>query len=294
MDTIDSLSFLRDMLLECKATGPDGFEGLVADALASETGLVIRLAKSGSQFGRDASSGPAPFAIAVETKLYKESLRLEMLSGKVFQAGYFLGGQVDLWVLGATSEVGDDVVRHLAKMLDEFGIALLVLDWARRRLPPLAVLLTCARSATSKWFAQHRPAVDPTSLIAALDAVSADSQFAGQARQLRHSLSSAEIGLGALRQKNAEWLRQRFTDRAMSQRTFGQYITVSDPAAPALTRASTTQSLDSEVLRSSSEPAVVALLGAEGVGKTWLVARWIAVLSTPRFSYLCRAAGPIS
>lgn len=108
--TANLLEAFRKLLLNCKAAGPDGFEGLVADALASLTGLTIRLAKSGSQFGRDASSGPAPFAIAMEAKRYDSDLRLEDLSGKAFQAGHFLGAEIDLWVLGTTTEVGDDLV----------------------------------------------------------------------------------------------------------------------------------------------------------------------------------------
>ncbi len=65
-DTPAFLVKLRDLLLSTKATGADGFEGVIGDALSAASGLVIRLAKSGSQFGRDASSGPVPFAIAIE------------------------------------------------------------------------------------------------------------------------------------------------------------------------------------------------------------------------------------
>jgi hypothetical protein len=59
-DQDQQLKYLRRVSLEVKPTGHDGFEGLVADTLAAMTGLVVRLAKSGSQFGRDASSAPGP------------------------------------------------------------------------------------------------------------------------------------------------------------------------------------------------------------------------------------------
>ncbi len=114
-ETLEALDWLRQVLLETKASGPDGFEGLVAGALAIETGLVFRLAKSGSQFGRDASSSSSRFAVAMEAKRYETDLRLEDLAGKAFLAGHFLEGDIDLWVLGATSEVGDDVVPTSAK-----------------------------------------------------------------------------------------------------------------------------------------------------------------------------------
>jgi hypothetical protein len=280
-DTLASLVTLRDLLLSVKATGPDGFEGLISDALSAATGLVIRLAKSGSQFGRDASSGPAPFAVAIEGKRYDDNLRLEELAGKAVLAGHVLAGKVDLWVLGATSEVGDDTVLQLFEVLENHGVSLLVLDWTPRPLPPLAVLLASARGATLAWFATHRTDVNPTVVGTALTIIAADPSFSGQADQLRGSLAAAQIGLDALRKKTAEWLRARFRNRAMSQRTFGQFITVSDPSAPALPRSTAARLLGDAMSIDAGELALVAVLGGEGVGKTWLVAQWWAALSEP-------------
>ena len=68
---------LREELLRIKPAGDTGFEGLLAQTLAAFSGLTFRLAKSGSQFGRDGSSTAAPFAIALEAKRYDGTLRLE-------------------------------------------------------------------------------------------------------------------------------------------------------------------------------------------------------------------------
>lgn len=280
-NTLSSLTTLRELLLSVKATGPDGFEGLVADALAATSGLVIRLAKSGSQFGRDASSGPAPFAIAIEGKRYDDNLRLEELAGKAVLAGHVLAGKVDLWVLGATSEVGDDTVRQLFEVLDSHGVSLLVLDWTPRPLPPLAVLLASAWNATLAWFWAHRPDVYPTIVSTALNTIAADPRFDGQAVELRSAIAAAEVGLDALRQKTAEWLRSRFSNRTISQRTFGQFITIADPSGPALPRSTLAKSLSDAMFIDEKELAVIAVLGGEGVGKTWLVAQWWAALSDP-------------
>jgi len=51
MQTETALGSFRKYLLKLKPTGPKGFEGLVADAMANLTGLVIRLAKAGLQGG---------------------------------------------------------------------------------------------------------------------------------------------------------------------------------------------------------------------------------------------------
>ena len=61
---------LRDQLLQLDPTGEKGFEGLIADAIVEITGLVIRLAKSGVQGGRDGSSlHGEPFAVATAALL---------------------------------------------------------------------------------------------------------------------------------------------------------------------------------------------------------------------------------
>jgi hypothetical protein len=190
-------------------------------------------------------------------------------------------GKVDLWILGATSEAGDDTVRQLSEVLENQGVSMLVLDWTPRPLPPLDVLLASARAATLAWFAKHRSDVDPTVVSTDLHTIAADPSFDGQAEQLRSSLAASEVGLDALRKKTAEWLRARFRNRTMSQRTFGQFITVSDPSSPALPRSTAARLLGDAMSIDAGELAVVAVLGGEGVGKTWLVAQWWAALSEP-------------
>ena len=94
--TTNFVAALRNILLKIQPTGDNGFEGLLAESLATMSGLTIRLAKSGSQFGRDGSSAPAPFAIAMEAKRYDDYLRLETLAGKVMVGGHVLGDKVDV------------------------------------------------------------------------------------------------------------------------------------------------------------------------------------------------------
>jgi hypothetical protein len=268
-----SLEELRSMLLDLEPTGEAGFEGLVATVLARMTNLVIRLAKSGSQFGRDASSLPGPFAVAMEGKRYDRDLRLEDLLGKIMVASSVLDGLIDLYVLGATSAVGDDTIQKLTAILEERGVVLLALDWAPRPLPPLAVILAAERAATLGWFSEHAPSVDPARLEACLDAVASAEPFTTQIAQLRDSVSAAHVGLGSFRRHSEEWLEHRLTDAPSSQAAFGQYITVSAPSAVVVSRgvaADLGRTLTSPV----EAPSVTVVLGAEGTGKTWLVARW--------------------
>lgn len=276
--TETALGSFRNHLLELKPTGPEGFEGLVVAAMTNLTGLVIRLAKSGLQGGRDGSSTPdKTFAIALEGKLYKNNLRLEDLVGKVAVARYELGGDIDVWALGASSEVGDDTLANLTEMLADEGITLLALDWATQPLPPLAVFLAASKPATLQFFNQHMPKVSNSELSGLLDTIAADSAFAQQAEKLKKELSEAHVGLDALREKNAKWLQERFNDRGLSRQTFGQDINITS----AFPRERFSRQLNDLVQVDPDDIPLVAVLGDEGTGKTWLVAQWWANLPQP-------------
>ena len=120
----DCIEGLRGLLLRLKPTGDDGFEGLLATTLSEFSGLTIRLAKSGSQFGRDGRSPSAPFAIAMEAKRYTGELGLEVLA-KAAVAGHVLDDSVDVWALGATSAIGDDTLEKVTGLLEDRGVTFL-------------------------------------------------------------------------------------------------------------------------------------------------------------------------
>jgi hypothetical protein len=60
----------------------------VARALAALSGYTFRLAKSGSQFGRDAATPKAPLAIAMEAKRYTDSVPPEAVVGRAGVAAF--------------------------------------------------------------------------------------------------------------------------------------------------------------------------------------------------------------
>jgi hypothetical protein len=276
-----ALRRLQEILVDLPPAGPNGFEGLVATALSSFTGQVFRLSKSGLQYGRDASSAPARFAVAMEAKRYSANLTTEDLVGKASVAGGALRHVVDLWVLGATSEVGEGTIVTLSELLQEFGITFLPLDWAERPLPPLAVLLASTRSATLRWFATQVSAIDQTTFASDLDTVVSASAFDAQRRRLFDSLSEAEVGLGPLRDQTRAWLQERFTTRLKSQQSFSQFLTVSDADRPALQRPAISTAISDAVNSALTGESVIALVGEEGVGKSWAAAQWWASLPDP-------------
>lgn len=266
----EPLNNLRTELLQLEPAGPNGFEGLIATALADLTGLTFRLAKSGSQFGRDASTPRGRFAIAMEAKRYKEPLRLEDVAGKIWIASNELASNVDVWVLCATSEMGDGVLSKLEQMLEDKGITLLMLDWTVAPLPRLAALLAATRSSVKQWLEQHTSSATAETVDSELQLVEANAAFISARDQLIRDISAGHSGLAALAKVNQDWSARAFSDRTSSKSAFGQYLTVLDGAHPVIVRSV----LNEELSVALKARGCVAILGPEGVGKSWLIANW--------------------
>jgi hypothetical protein len=257
--------------------GPNGFEGLVARALAEFTGYTFRLARSGSQFGRDAATPHATFSIAMEAKRYGKSVPLQELVGKASLAAFALAEGVDVWVLAATVEVSEPTQRQLAELLEEGGIALLTLDWTDASLPPLAVLLASTMAQVLPWAQTRLTAPKLAALRAGLEDVASDPAFETQRRALEQKLSPASVGLGAFRARNAEWLETRFGSRRQAQRDFSQFLAPLEAPQLSAERPTVTSALESAAQGARRDPngdGLVAVLGGEGAGKSWAVATW--------------------
>ena len=99
-------SILASIRTYLHATGPNGFEGLVASLLARLTGRQFRLARSGTQGGRDLTSDDHATVVAVECKCYADTTPLDIreLVGELSIAAIDRP-DLDLWVLVATRDV---------------------------------------------------------------------------------------------------------------------------------------------------------------------------------------------
>jgi hypothetical protein len=269
---------LRDVLrLWEPAAGPAGFEGLVAQALTEYTGYVFRLARSGSQFGRDAATTNAPFAIAMEAKRYSDTIPLQELVGKSTLASFALADGIDLWVLAATVEVGEPTERQLESILDQGGISLLTLDWTEAGLPPLAVLLAAVRGKVMEFATPLLKKSDLERLDDGLEGIASDPNFNRQLAELHRKLSPALLGLDAFRQKNGEWVENTFGSRKLAQRQFSQFLAPLEAPTRTADRPKVMRAITEavQVARSDIEgDTLVVVLGGEGSGKTWAVANW--------------------
>ncbi|MBY0492408.1 MAG: hypothetical protein K2R93_21415 [Gemmatimonadaceae bacterium] len=270
--------------------------------LQALTGVPLRLAQSGAQFGRDASSAlSAGFGIAMEAKRYDRAPSLQVVAGKAILGGHALSGSVDLWVLGATAEIGDDVVRKTEEVLEQRGISLLVLDWSEQAVPRLAALLAIVPEATCAWWETAQPITLVADVAAVLADIRAHPAFSSVAARIQAECAEPLMGLGTLRRSADAWLRARLVSARASKRSFGQVVAVS-PEGPSLVgRPALQQHLENAVAHAAAagvaaqnltavgggidtstdtSPTVVVIVGDEGTGKSWLMLRWWAQQET--------------
>lgn len=280
---------LQDLLQKWDPpAGATGFEGMVAVALAEVSGLPVRLARSGSQFGRDGLSAPGDFVIAFEAKRYSKTPTLQELTTKAALATDDLDDRVEIWACAVPADLGDLAAR-LSEILDKAGMTLLALDWPTGGLSPLAVLLAGARTKVCGWARSIGRSAEASKLDRLLGDLARDSSFQSALARMKAELTHATAGMAALAVRNAEWARETLATPPKARQVFGQGIAPASAELPAVVR--TQARSDLSAATGSSRGGITVVLGGDGSGKSWLVADWwMQQVETP---VLLFAAGPL-
>lgn len=274
---------LQDALLALDPSGPEGFEGLLGVVLGEITGQSFRLAKSGTQRGRDGDSAFDGGATYFEGKRYKEGLSKNDISTKLFDVANDDTGVVDLWILGATCEVASQTVEDGRKFSAKNGFGFTVLDWSNNDLGALLVATVAAGSKSKAIIEQGLTGKLGSGLIApaikAIDHFEIHGDYPSRLSALRKSLAT-DVGLGHAKTLNQEWLGRLFTDKVQARAELGQPLSPFDPSGPsALDRPE--RALLTKAFSGAPESEIYAIVGEEGVGKSWLaVQSWN--LSNPK------------
>lgn len=274
---------LRAVLLELPATGARGFEGLIATALAEVCGVPFRLAGSGAQFGVDARATYADDAICLEGKRYATRINKNEVISKIAEAA-ISDGDIDLWVLGASVQISAQLAGSVKKLGEQHGIGTLILDWTTNDLPPLAVVLAMAETAVPEFLSHHvKDAAARAKAVKALAAVRKSKSFLTHATRIRRQLEAPGIGTGLAREANSAWLHAVFTSKRQARNELGQPLAPGDDTEghKATPRDDLARKLAAQL---TGEPngSIVAVLGEEGNGKSWLAAQsWLDLPEKP-------------
>ena len=274
MNTVDKMhaKALKDALLALNPSGPEGFEGFLGVILGDITGQSFRLAKSGTQKGRDGDSAFDGGATYFEGKRYKEGLLKNDISAKLFDVANDNAGLVDLWILGATCEVASQTVDDVRKFAAIHGLGIVVLDWSNSDLGSLLVAAVAAGSKSKVFITQGltgRPeAVLIASALVAIDHFEKHDDFLSRVSTLKKALSE-DVGLGHAKTLNQEWLGRLFTNKTMARAELGQPLSPLDPSGTlALDRPERARLTGA--FSGVPESEIYAVIGEEGVGKSWL------------------------
>lgn len=274
---------LQNALLALDPSGPEGFEGFLGVILGEITGQSFRLAKSGTQQGRDGDSAFDGGATYFEGKRYKDGLSKNEISVKLFDVANDDASLVDVWILGATCEVASQTVDEARKFVAKHGFGIAVLDWSNNDLGSLLVAAVAAGSKSKAFITQGlagRPGAGfITSALAAIDHFAKHADYPSRVSSLKKALAE-DVGLGHAKTLNQAWLSRLFTNKVQARAEFGQPLSPLDPSGPiALDRPERARLANA--FSGAPDSEIYAIVGEEGVGKSWLaVQSWS--LSNPK------------
>ncbi len=267
---------LLDFLRLLPATGPNGFEGLVRDLLERWTGLTFRLARSGSQFGKDGTSETQrQFSVSFETKRYEETTELNAreLSGELLQAKTAFP-DLDLWVLAATKEVGD-LAEDLRQSAEYLNIEILVVDSRADSVGPLQALCAEYPQVVIAFCRRDQKTNYENRITTRLNGIKAHPSYSNAVERLRNSFSSTVFGNASARQDSYVWLKNHVASSGEAYSAFSQDIGLLEIGSRRIPRNTLNQSLDAWWDSWKSDTSICALVGEEGTGKTWALFSWL-------------------
>ncbi len=278
---------LKSALLTLPPTGETGFEGLIREILREICGVPFRLASSGSQFGVDGSATYERDAICFEAKRYDGSIQRDKVISKI---AYLLinNTETDIWVLGATSQIGNQLANDVRKLGAKDGIVILILDWSDSDISPLAVALAMGGMRVQKFLKTNITNKEMfQKSIVALKAIKNSPDFSIHAEQIRTECNVPTMGLAIAKNANAEWFNDAFSNRSHAIKKLGQPLSpVYKNNANVLQRKNLLDILF-PFLISTPDETVVFILGDEGNGKSWIIAQcWLALIQKPLMIFM--------
>ena len=254
------------------SSGTGSFENLVRDLMSREAGKRFTLAKSGPQGGVDARTAADDFSnvIGVEAKRYgaQTPLPADETRSKLDDAATS-HPDLELWVLVASREIKEPDASDLRAKGASLGIEVLILDWpdSAELLPGLAILCAQHQDLLGAYVAITKEIVD------FLGEVRGHRSYAQQREEMRAQLLEPTLGYANARDAVAAWVRAHMASIPAAAARIGRYTNLTDPAIIRIDRRELREVVAGWWGTTSPRPPL-ALLGAEGMGKTWAALSW--------------------
>ena len=275
--TTTHLANLKRTLLKLSPVGSDGFEGLLAAVLTMACGQPFRLASSGTQRGRDGDTAFDAGATYFEAKRYGDKVPKKEISVKLMDLVADDQGQVDTWIIGATSPIPALNAKDFRSFAESVGIGIVLLDWTDNTpLPPLATMIVMGGQAAKDFFRSHLNEPTDENLLSdaltAIDHLALLPEFATQSNTLRQEIKNPSVGLGLAKAANQSWFRKVFSCQALARQQFGQPLAPDDSTMDFLQPRTSLRDSLSPAFIGTPSGNVLSVIGPEGAGKSWLLA----------------------
>ena len=260
-------------------SGEQGFEGLIAKLLEVLTERHFRLAKSGYQAGRDMSSRNLyENVIAIECKRYRKTTQLDEreLLGELAQIKPDIP-DLDIWVLVTSQDVNSEskLCEGLHRNAADNGIDFYAIADGDGEPSSLAVLCANSSATVTEFLKSVASDEDLPKLESELNEITRHPQFSEKVNQLRERFLSPLVGYENWRVEQNQKLLDYFKSEQDSRAVFGQPIDVEGDNVRYIERTALTEQLDSWYSTWGKNKNIFAVLGEEGDGKTWGLARWL-------------------
>ena len=271
----ESLDTIRIGILSIKATGIDGFEGLLRIVLTKLTGIPFRLAASGLQGGIDGNAAMQNDSVCFEAKRYSGDIHRNEVLTKIVDLARNKTASDRLWILGATTEVNTQLATAIQEDGDRNAISTLVLDWAAAPLPLLAISVVAANETAINFIIENyhektnQKRLTKGDLEAAFSSISHHPEFENYLQRLKSNLNVSKLALKRAVDLNTQWREQTFGSKRQSSERLGQRLAVREIHGSPLMRDELRRSIEDEIIAGKE----VILLGDEGHGKSWLSAQ---------------------
>ena len=269
---IKNLTLIKNHLNALRPAGESGFEGLLRDAVSKVIQKRLILSKGGgAQGGSDmgtssATQGPA---IAVEAKRYGTApLKLDDLKAKLIDA-VRSKSDLDVMVYGATCEINQNDRMALDACGDDFGVGVAFIDWSESStmLPRLAVL--CA--LLPETLIDRAKSGGRENIANQLAEIAAHPNFKAESENLIEELTQPDMGWESARASIENWHLEAMAERDRGFSRLHSVVNLLDEQTKVASRPKLSL-LVSEWF--SSPNPLLALLGREGVGKSWSFLAW--------------------
>jgi len=274
-DYVQNLEIIKLGLLSLKATGVDGFEGLLRVVLTNLTGIPFRLSASGLQGGMDGDAVMPSDHVCFEAKRYSGEIHRNEVLTKLADLARKKDAADRLWILGATTEINTQLAKAVEEDGDKNAISTLILDWTSAPLPLLAVAVVSAGDVAIDFITNNFDSKTNQNKLSASDlnlaflSISGHSEFESLLQRLKSNFNVSKMALNRAVYLNSEWRQETFGATRHTRERLGQGLAVlQDKTFPSMR-----DELRGQILNELKAGKEVILLGDEGHGKSWLAAQ---------------------